>query len=218
MLTGPSDCVTLDIVGVTMLGPVGVDGDGQHLAPRDRVVLAVLAMSPRELVTPERLADALYDEDPPGTWTKVVQGSISRIRKALGADAVRTTRQGYVLDLPDDEIDGLRFEQLVRRGSELLTLKDPDRAQYVLTQALDVASGEVVCTLDGHGVIGLDFSPDGGRIATGGLEGRTIVWDATDGTELLQLPALDHQVSSVSFSPDVSPWPLRSAPPSPAPL
>ena len=141
--------MTLDIVGVTMLGPVGVDGDGQYLAPRDRVVLAALAMSPREGVVPERLADALWDQSPPSTWTKVVQGSISRIRKALGADAVRTTRQGYVLDLPDDDIDGVRFEQLVRRGCELLTLKDPDRAQYVLTQALDLWYGPALADLEG---------------------------------------------------------------------
>ena len=86
----------------------------------------------------------------------------------------------------------------------------PDGTQLAIpavggaTQVLDVASGEVAYTLEGHeaGVIGLDFSPDGRRIATGGLDGLTIIWDADDGTRLLQLPTSDHQVSSVAFSPD----------------
>ena len=136
-------------MGVRMLGPVAIDGDGRSLAPRDRVVLAALAMSPREVVTPDRLADALWDEHPPSTWTKVVQGSVSRIRKALGTDAVRTARQGYVLDLPDDAIDGPRFEQLVRRGRELLALHEPDRARYALTQALDLWYGPALADLEG---------------------------------------------------------------------
>ncbi|WP_299442291.1 BTAD domain-containing putative transcriptional regulator [uncultured Phycicoccus sp.] len=136
-------------MGVTMLGPVGIDGDRTGLAPRDRIVLAALAMSPHEVVTPDRLADALWDEQPPDTWTKVVQGSISRIRKALGPTAIRTARQGYVLDLSDDAIDGLRFEQLVRRARELLTLNEPDRALYTLTQALDLWYGPALADLSG---------------------------------------------------------------------
>lgn len=72
------------------------------------------------------------------------------------------------------------------------------------TQVLDVSSGRVVGTLDGHegGVVGLDYSPDGRRIATGGLDGRTIIWDAETGIQLLQLPPSEHQVSSVAFSAD----------------
>ena len=72
-----------------------------------------------------------------------------RIRKALGAEAVRTARQGYVLDLPDDAIDGLRFEQLFRRGRELLALDEPDRARYALTQALDLWYGPALADLEG---------------------------------------------------------------------
>lgn len=134
-----------------MLGPIAVDGgsDGDALAPRDRIVLAALTMSPHEVVTPDRLADALWKERPPPTWTKVVQGSISRIRKVLGPDAVRTTRQGYVLDLSDDAIDGLRFEQLVRRARELLTLNEPDRALYALTQGLALWFGPALAELSG---------------------------------------------------------------------
>jgi DNA-binding SARP family transcriptional activator/energy-coupling factor transporter ATP-binding protein EcfA2 len=149
VLTWPGDGVTLTSMGVSVLGPVAVDGDGGQLAPRDRVVLAALAMSPHEVVTPDRLTDALWHDEPPPTRTKIIQGSIVRIRKVLGADAVRTTRQGYALDLPDDAIDGVRFEQLLHRGRELMALHEPDRARYVLTQALDLWSGPALAELAG---------------------------------------------------------------------
>ncbi len=136
-------------MGVSLLGPVAIDGGSDTLAPRDRVVLAALAMSPREVVTPDRLADALWADDPPATWSKVVQGSMVRIRKALGSGAVRTVSQGYVLDLPDDAIDALRFEELFRRGRELLALHEPDRARYALTQALDLWYGPALADLEG---------------------------------------------------------------------
>jgi WD40 repeat protein/DNA-binding SARP family transcriptional activator len=137
-------------MGVRMLGPVAVGGDGGRLAPRDRVVLAALAMGPGEVVTPDRLADALWPGvPPPPTWIKIIQGSIMRIRKALGAAAVRTTRQGYVLDLPDGEIDGVRFEQLLRRGRELMALHEPDRARFVMNQALDLWYGPALAELAG---------------------------------------------------------------------
>ncbi len=132
---------------VSVLGPLALDGE--PLAPRDRVVLAALAMSPREAVSPDRLADALWGEEPPASWSKVVQGCVVRIRKGLGSDAVHTTRQGYVLDIPDDAIDAFRFERLVRRGRELLELHEPERARYTLIQALDLWYGVPLADLEG---------------------------------------------------------------------
>ena len=136
-------------MGVNVLGPLSVDGDGERLAPRDRVVLAALVMRPGETVSADRLADALWGEAPPATWPKVVQSSMVRIRKVLGAEAVRTTGHGYVLRLPDDDIDAARFERGVRRGRELLELGEPERAQFTLTQALDLWRGAALVELEG---------------------------------------------------------------------
>ena len=140
-----------------ILGPLTVDGDavgaddgdGEPLAPRDRVVLATLAVTPREVVRPDRLADALWSGERPTTWPKVVQGCVVRIRKTVGAEAVRTTRQGYVLDIPDDAIDAFRFERAVRRGRELLGLHEPERARYAIVQALDLWHGTALADLEG---------------------------------------------------------------------
>jgi WD40 repeat protein/DNA-binding SARP family transcriptional activator len=134
---------------VNVLGPVAIDGDRDSLTPRDRVVLAALAMTPRDVVSAERLADALWGDEPPATWVKALQGCVVRIRKVLGSEAIRTTRQGYVLDLPDDAVDSLQFERLLRRGRELMSLHEPERARYTLTQALDLWHGAALADLEG---------------------------------------------------------------------
>jgi DNA-binding SARP family transcriptional activator len=103
--------------GIGLLGPLSVDGHGDaetvSLGPRDRVVLAALAVRPGEVVSAERLADALWGERPPPSWNKVVPGCVMRLRRVLGAEAIETTGHGYRLVVPADEIDAQRFERLV---------------------------------------------------------------------------------------------------------
>jgi WD40 repeat protein/DNA-binding SARP family transcriptional activator/energy-coupling factor transporter ATP-binding protein EcfA2 len=136
-------------VGVNVLGPLSLEGDASvRIAPRDRVVLAALAMRPHEAVSADRLADAIWGDSPPVTWQKVVQGCVVRIRKLLGPESVATTDRGYVLTLPDGDIDAVRFEQLVRRGEELLALGEPERAQFTLTRALDLWRGTAFTDLE----------------------------------------------------------------------
>lgn len=48
--------------GIAVLGPVTVDVDAAVLGPRDRVVLAALALHPGDMMSAERLADALWGE------------------------------------------------------------------------------------------------------------------------------------------------------------
>jgi DNA-binding SARP family transcriptional activator/WD40 repeat protein len=127
-------------VELSLLGPLQVDGtDG--LSPRDRVVLAALAVHLGDALPAERLADALWGEAPPASWPKVVQGSIVRIRRSLGRDAVQTTTGGYRLALGDDEIDTRRFERLVERGRLLAARAEHDRAAATYEQALALWRG-----------------------------------------------------------------------------
>ena len=67
------------------------------LSPRDRVVLAALALRPGESVSAERLADALWGDRPPASGGKILQGCIVRLRKSLGAASIETTSHGYRL-------------------------------------------------------------------------------------------------------------------------
>ena len=148
LLTGIGGGRTLAVVGIAVLGPVRVE-DHEALGPRDRVVLAALALRRGEAVSAEHLADALWGERPPASWTKVVQGCVVRLRKVLGARAIETAPQGYRLAVPVDEVDAQRFEHLIERGRELLTLGEPERAAHVTAEALALWRGPALLELDG---------------------------------------------------------------------
>jgi WD40 repeat protein/DNA-binding SARP family transcriptional activator len=146
---------------ISVLGPFMVDGDVASLAPRDRVVLEVLVLRLGEVVSAERLADAMWPDALPPTWIKVVQGSIVRLRKVLGAESIETSAAGYRLTTPPDEVDAHRFERMARRGAELLSLGEYDRAAYVSGEALALWRGPALRELEGW---------DTGRIEAGRLE------------------------------------------------
>src|SRR5262245_12451063 len=135
-------------MGVRVFGPARVDGAGE-LAGRDRQVLAALVVVGADGCSADGLAAALYGDNPPPTWRKVVQGAVVRLRRALGPRAIETTPAGYRLTLGDEEVDVRRFERLVRQASELADMGDPERAGRTLREALDFGRGEPFVDLDG---------------------------------------------------------------------
>jgi DNA-binding winged helix-turn-helix (wHTH) protein len=128
LLTSPRVPLTIRSVEIELLGPLQVDGDGASFSPRDRVVLAALAVRPGEVVPAGRLADALWGEMPPASWAKVVQGCVLRVRKVLGPSAVETSPGGYRLVVGGDDVDVHRFEDLIERGRALAATGEPERA------------------------------------------------------------------------------------------
>jgi WD40 repeat protein/DNA-binding SARP family transcriptional activator len=148
LLTGIDGGRTLAVVGIAVLGPVRVE-DREALGPRDRVVLAVLALRRGQTASAEHLADALWGEQPPASWAKVIQGCVVRLRKLLGPAAIVTEPEGYRLKIPVDEVDAQRFDHLVQRGRELLTLGEPERAAHVTAEALALWRGPALAELDG---------------------------------------------------------------------
>jgi WD40 repeat protein/DNA-binding SARP family transcriptional activator/energy-coupling factor transporter ATP-binding protein EcfA2 len=135
-------------MGIAVLGPLQVDEGTDALARRDRVVLAVLAMRVGELVSAEQLADALWTEGPPPTWHKALQGSVVRLRKLLGAATIETVDHGYRLTLSASEVDAHEFERLVGRARELMELGAPERAAYLLGEALGLWRGSALPDLE----------------------------------------------------------------------
>ncbi len=104
-----------------MLGPLEVlerDVVQPLGGAKQRAVLAILILHRGELVSGERLADELWGERPPATAAKTLQGYISRLRKTLGEDVLRTRGRGYVLTLPSGQLDLDEFERLAGEGSE----------------------------------------------------------------------------------------------------
>ena len=113
-------------MGIRVLGAVEID-EGP-LSPRDRVVLAVLVLRHGEAVAPDVIADVLWGEHPPGTWTKQVQTTIARLRALVGRSSIATSSIGYVLDVDPEAIDAVRFERFARGAAELRSRGDPERA------------------------------------------------------------------------------------------
>jgi WD40 repeat protein/DNA-binding SARP family transcriptional activator len=136
------------VAGIGVLGPLTVNGAAAGLAPRDRVVLAALALRPGKVVSAERLADALWGERPPPSWSKVVPGCVMRLRRILGTEAIETLPHGYRLVMAGDATDARRFERLVGRSRELLTLGEPDRAAHLLGEALGLWRGQALIDLE----------------------------------------------------------------------
>jgi WD40 repeat protein len=81
---------------------------------------------------------------------------------------------------------------------------DGARVATVTERGIDVfeaATGNLQLRLPGS-PIGLDWSADGTRIATGDNDGTARIWDATTGEEVLRLAGHAGGVALVSFSPD----------------
>jgi DNA-binding SARP family transcriptional activator/WD40 repeat protein len=135
-------------MGIAVLGPLTVDGNGARLAPRDRTVLAALVVSAGELVSAEQIADALWPESPPPTWRKVLQGSVVRLRKLLGPEAIETLPHGYRLVIVNEDVDAQQFQRLIRRAQELLTRGEPERAAFVIDEALALWRGRALSDLE----------------------------------------------------------------------
>ena len=146
---GVSPVVDTAAVGIAVLGPLAISGDGGSLAPRDRVVLAALTVRRGDVVSAAALADALWRDHPPATWSKQVQASVVRLRRALGAAAIETVADGYRLVVPSDEIDAHRFQRLVAEARELNTVGASDRAAHQLGAALALWRGPPLAELDG---------------------------------------------------------------------
>ena len=77
-------------MGIAVLGPLQVDGQVNGFSPRDRVVLSALVVRAGEVVTTDALADALWGEELPTSWAKVLQGCVVRLRKQLGSAAIES--------------------------------------------------------------------------------------------------------------------------------
>jgi DNA-binding SARP family transcriptional activator len=132
------------LLELRLLGPVEVVADGRPVplpAAKPRALLAVLLLDRNRVVSVSRLVEDLWGEEPPETATKALQGYVSQLRKALGADRLLTKPPGYSFRVEDGELDLDRFERLAREGRELLGAGDSKAAAKRLAEALELWRG-----------------------------------------------------------------------------
>ncbi|WP_433515412.1 BTAD domain-containing putative transcriptional regulator [Nonomuraea sp. CA-143628] len=105
------------MLAVELLGPlrVSVAGRPVELPPgRQRVLMAVLAMSAGHTVPTDKLATAVWGTDPRGDPRANLRTTVKRVRRALGTVELITARSGgYLLATEPDKVDALRFGHLL---------------------------------------------------------------------------------------------------------
>src|SRR5687767_451991 len=103
---------------------------------KQRALLAVLMLRMGEVVSTDRLIDALWEDHAPASAANSVHVYVSRLRRALGPDRLETLSHGYRLALEHDELDLLLFERQLGEGRDLLAADEPAQAADVLRAAL----------------------------------------------------------------------------------
>jgi YVTN family beta-propeller protein len=150
------------VVEFRVLGPLEVVKDGVTIPlhrPRLRALLALLLLHANEVVSSDRIIDALWGDDPPQNAPNAVQTTVSRLRKQLlnGDDAVaemiRTRPPGYVIQLAPDDLDLARFERLVQKGRGALQAGRPEAASQLLRDALATWRGRALADVQYAGLL-----------------------------------------------------------------
>src|SRR5204863_9476635 len=121
------------------------DGDGVRVARRKaRAVTVVLALQRNRTVSLDRIAEALWDTEPPASAFPNIRTYASAVRDALGPDKerLRTGDGGYRLRLAVDESDHATFLDLAERGHAALAGEQPRIAANLLERALRLWRGD----------------------------------------------------------------------------
>jgi len=135
---------------VRLLGPVDVvvDGEPRLVAGlRRKAVLAVLALNHGEVVSADRLAEAVWADGPPPASLNTLQKHVSQLRKVLGNGAAIVARPpGYALDPSSADTDVRVAEHLLRQGVQAA---DPVQGTQHLRAALALWRGQPLPDLAG---------------------------------------------------------------------
>lgn len=108
--------------GLRLLGPIEWVVDGRQLPighPRQRSVLAVLALDAGSTVPIDALIDRVWGTEPPNRARNVVASYVARLRASVPADTGKLTwhRGGYRLQTASEHIDLWRFRWLAERSA-----------------------------------------------------------------------------------------------------
>ena len=109
---------------------------------KQRALLALLALQRGQPVSADRLIDLLWADGQAANPANALQAQIGQLRRTLGPAAILTTEAGYALAAGPDEVDVVRFEQLVAKGQRLAADGEMAPASAALGEALRLRRGE----------------------------------------------------------------------------
>jgi DNA-binding SARP family transcriptional activator len=128
-----------------ILGQLEVFDEGRAVSlggTKQRALLGRFLVHANETLTTDRLIDEVWGERPPANAAKTLQMQISRLRKALAADAddglIVTREHGYQLRIDPERLDSHRFKRLSAEGARVLAGGRPESAAETLERALSL--------------------------------------------------------------------------------
>jgi DNA-binding SARP family transcriptional activator/tetratricopeptide (TPR) repeat protein len=149
------------VAQLRLLGSVTLWSDGRPVdlgPPKQRAVLAALAIDARRPVSVDTLVHRVWDDQPPTEARNALYAHVMRIRRALasasagGPEPLRLerTNAGYLLHAPDGSVDLLHFRQLLSQALDSGTGGTEQAA--VLDKALALWQGTPLADLSGSWV------------------------------------------------------------------
>ncbi|MFI7523537.1 AfsR/SARP family transcriptional regulator [Micromonospora globbae] len=127
-----------------ILGPVEVWNDRTRLplsGTKPRTVLAALAVAANRPVPAARLIDLTWGTHPAPTARRVLHQYLSLLRRSLPAGVIVRRPAGYVLQVPGETVDAVRFGSLTSAGRAALDAGDAAAAAALLDEALGLWRG-----------------------------------------------------------------------------
>ncbi|MEW5808712.1 MAG: BTAD domain-containing putative transcriptional regulator [Actinomycetota bacterium] len=139
-----------------LLGPLQVVDGGTVIdigPPKQRVVLAMLALAAGRVVSVDRLVDAVWGDDIPASATASLQAYISNLRRALRGASAETQMAssvsqpivrrapGYLLDVDPNSIDLTVFSGSYQRAGAAIEAEDWEQAAAAADAALGLIHG-----------------------------------------------------------------------------
>jgi DNA-binding SARP family transcriptional activator len=122
----------IDLLTVSGVQPIG----SRHC----RALLGALVLSGGQVVSVDRLRAVLWGDAPPKSADNSLQTYVSRLRRLVGSDALLHSDHAYQLAVERDQIDALRFEDLLMRATEFRS--EPQRCRALCREALALWRGD----------------------------------------------------------------------------
>jgi len=151
--------VAVEAMRILLLGPVELWVGARQAAlggPRQRMLLALLALQPGDTVSRDRAAEALWGESPPEGYPQRVHTIVSRLRAAVReaggrSDVVETTETGYRLRIDPSGVDATEAAAALRQARDLRAARQLVAASAVARTGLDLWRGPPLADLADNG-------------------------------------------------------------------
>ncbi|GGW48568.1 MULTISPECIES: AfsR/SARP family transcriptional regulator BagI/FevR [Streptomyces] len=138
-----------------ILGPLLVTNGDEPIeisGIRRQKLLAALLLQPNQMVSLDRLVDALWDDNPPASARGQIRICVSGLRRLLRGreddSVIETHPSCYRIRARDDDLDLFTFERLVAQGRDMVRDNRLERAEELLGSALALWRGPVAAGLD----------------------------------------------------------------------